>query len=101
MGDTSTFIVEAVYWRVEETGCVSRLFPIKAFTLNNLMPGSVYWYVIRVTQNGDQIGDNVDGTFLVPPTTTATAMPSTTPTVTTAQMPTGTKLHDYIMSNTP
>ena len=54
------------------------------FVLSDLMPESVYWYEIRVTQNssGAQIGDTVTGQFTAmrPPTLPPIGTPATTPT---------------------
>ena len=82
-------MAEVKYWR---NGCNNVSLPLEplstsVFVLSDLVPGSMYWYEIRVTENssGAQIGDTVTGlvTTFPPststPTTTPTTIPSATP----------------------
>ena len=96
--DTSDFMVEVKYWRNKCDVVSLPLEPLSTsvFVLSDLMPGSVYWYEIRVTENssGAQIGDNVTGQFtamrppifppIATPTPTPTATPNATPTASTS-----------------
>ena len=83
--DTSDFMVEVKYWRDGSNNMSLPLEPLSTsvFVLSDLMPGSVYWYEIRVTQNssGAQIGDSVTGQFTAmhPPTYPPIATPTPTP----------------------
>ena len=81
---TSDFMVEVKYWR---NGCNNVSLPLEplgtsVFVLCDLIPGSVYWYEIRVTGNssGAQIGDTVTGTLsTVVPSASAIATHTATP----------------------
>ena len=83
--DTSDFMAEVKYWRDGSNNVSLPLEPLSTsvFVLSDLMPGSVYWYEIRVTQNssGAQIGDTVTGNFTAmrPPTFPSIATPTATP----------------------
>ena len=86
MDDTSDFMAEVKYWRNKCDVVSLPLEPLSTsvFVLGDLMPGSVYWYKIRVTENssGAQIGDSVTGQFTAmrPPTFPPIATPIPTPT---------------------
>ena len=73
MNDTSDFMAEFKYWRDGSDVVSLPLEPLgtSVFVLGDLMPGSVYWYEIRVeNSSGAQIGDSVTGQFtaMCPPT---------------------------------
>ena len=94
MDDTSDFVAEVKYWRNK---CDVVSLPLESlstsvFVLSVLMPGSVYWYEIRVeNSSGAQIGDSVTGQFTAmhPPTFgTPTPTPTSRPTATPNASPT-------------
>ena len=104
--DISDFMAEIKYWRDGSDVVSLPLEPLSTsvFVLSDLMPGSVYWYEITVTQNssGAQIGDTVTGlltTFPQPTSTsfaTPTAVPTNTPTVFTPTASTSPGIHTYL-----
>ena len=95
--DTADFMVEVKYWRNKCDVVSLPLEPLSTsvFVLGDLMPGSVYWYEIRVeNSSGAQIGDSVTGQFTamrpptLPPIGTPTPTPTSRPTATPNATPT-------------
>ena len=98
-------MAEIKYWRDGSDVVSLPLEPLSTsvFVLGDLMPGSVYWYEIRVeNSSGAQIGDTVTGlltTFPQPTSTsfaTPTAVPTNTPTVFTPTASTSPGIHTYL-----
>ena len=84
MDDTSDFMAEVKYWRDGSNNASLPLEPLSTsvFVLSDLMPGSVYWYEIRVeNSSGAQIGYSVTGQFTAmrPPTFPPITTPTPTP----------------------
>ena len=82
--DTSDFMAEVKYWRDGSDVVSLPLEPLSTsvFVLSVLMPGSVYWYEIRVeNSSGAQIGESATGQFTAmrPPTFPPIATPTATP----------------------